>query len=147
MLNTRSLVDLKFCDFRSYSYYKETVGMPRWTSTLFRCNVTIILRMFHVLYFMTVFWWLSWCVTLLLMYTLCEYGCCVFGSLSWKTVPIFLKRRGGMWQIGATLSSRIRWCLALASVRQRWCLLWHAWCVCMCVWMVVRTLYVWCKLA
>ena len=38
-----------------------------------------------------------------------------------------------LWQIGPNLSSGIRWCLALASVRQLWCLLWHVWCVCMCV--------------
>ena len=38
-----------------------------------------------------------------------------------------------MWQTGLNLSGGIRWCLALASVRQLWCLLWHVWCVCMCV--------------
>ena len=108
--------------------------MTRWTSTLFRCKVAIILRMFHVLHFMTVFWWLRWCVTLLLMYTSYGLNAVCFGSLSWKIVPIFLKRRkGGMLQIGPNLSSGIRWCLALASVRQLWCLLWHVWCVCMCV--------------
>ena len=30
-----------------------------------------------------------------------------------------------LWQIGPNLSSGIRWCLALASVRPQWCLLWH----------------------
>ena len=38
-----------------------------------------------------------------------------------------------LWQIGPNLSSGIRWCLALASVRPQWCLLWRFWCVCMCV--------------
>ena len=38
-----------------------------------------------------------------------------------------------MWQIGPILSSGIRWCLALASVRPQWCLLWRFLCVCMCV--------------
>ena len=77
---------------------------------------------------------IEWCVTLLLMYTSCEFECCDFGSLSWKIVPIFLKRRkGGMWQIGPDLSSGIRWCLALASARPQWCLLWRFWCVCMCM--------------
>ena len=99
--------------------------MTRWTS---RCIVAIILRMFHVLYFMTVFWWLRWCVTLLLMYTSYGLNAVCFGSLSWKIVPIFLKRRkGGMWQIGPNLSSGIRWCLTLASVRPQWCLLWRFW--------------------
>ena len=37
-----------------------------------------------------------------------------------------------MWQIGPNLSSRIRWCLALASVRPQWCLLWRLY-VCACV--------------
>ena len=105
--------------------------MTRWTSGGI---VAIILRMFHVLHFVTVFWWLRWCVTLLLMYASYRLNAVCFGSLSWKIVPIFLKRRkGGMWQIGPNLSSGIRWCLALASVRQLWCLLWHVWCVCMCV--------------
>ena len=52
--------------------------MTRWTSTLFRCKVAIILRMFHVLYFMTVFWWLRWRVTLLLMSTSWGFECCLF---------------------------------------------------------------------
>ena len=118
--------------------------MTRWTSTLFRCKVAIILRMFHVLYFITVFWRLRWCVTLLLMSTP-EFECCVFGSPPWKIVPIFLKRRkGGMWQTGPDLSRGIRWCLALASVRPQWCLLWRFYvCAWVCaVWMVVRTLCV-----
>ena len=38
-----------------------------------------------------------------------------------------------MWQIGPNLSSRIRWCLGLASVRLQWCLLWRFICVCVCV--------------
>ena len=38
-----------------------------------------------------------------------------------------------LWQIGPNLSIGIRWCLALASVRPQWCLLWRFWCVCMCV--------------
>ena len=106
--------------------------MARWTSTLFRWKVAIILRMFHILYFITVFWWLRWCVILLLMSTP-EFECCVFGSLPWKIVHIFLKRRkGGMWQSGPNLSSGIRWCLALASVRLQWCQLWH-FDVCACV--------------
>ena len=38
-----------------------------------------------------------------------------------------------LWQIKPNLSSGIRWCLALASARPQWCLLWRFWCVCMCV--------------
>ena len=137
--------------YRMDSSYKETLRVTRWTSTLFRCKVAIILRMFHVLYFMTVFWWLRWCITLLLMYTSYGLNAVCFGSLSWKIVPIFLKRRkGGMWQIGPNLSSGIRWCLALASVRPQWCLLWRFFMcvhVCVRVWMVARILYVWWKLA
>ena len=38
-----------------------------------------------------------------------------------------------VWQIGPNLSSGIRWCLALASVKPQWCLLWRFLCVCMCV--------------
>ena len=37
-----------------------------------------------------------------------------------------------LWQIGPNLSSGIRWCLALTSVRPWWCLLWRFY-VCACV--------------
>ena len=36
-----------------------------------------------------------------------------------------------VWQIGPNVSSMTRWCLALTSARQQWCLLWRFnWYVC-----------------
>ena len=60
-------------------------------------------------------------------------------STRWSVVASY-----SVWQTGPDLSRGIRWCLALASVRPQWCLLWRFYvCAWVCaVWMVVRTLCV-----